>query len=199
MVLSPRELAEKESKPIAVAWVIAARAALATPTAELTLAALATNFAWSRIPHPRIDAHLRHVSASFASIASVLTESSRRFKDVSMERAAEIFGVGGVPPAYAIFADHVYFTPHFRAHDEGGGFGPMCRAAMVVHESVHVFDRRSGEPEIHISEWDERFETLTPEQQLHNPSAYASFAAQVHERRLQWPRTVRFGAGNPAL
>lgn len=116
-----------------------------------------------------------------------------------MERAVEIFGADSVPPAFAIFEAHVYFTPHFRPHDQSGGFGPLCRAAMVVHESVHVFDRRSGEPEIHIAEWDERFETRSPEQQQHNPSAFASFAAQVHERRLEWPRSARVGAGNPRL
>jgi hypothetical protein len=199
MVLSPKELAETESKPIAVAWVAAARAALANPMGELTIAALHTNFSWASLAEVGREAHLRHVATSFTSIAAVLLESSRRFKDVSLKQAASIFGEGGVPPAYATFGDHVYFTPHFRPHDSNGGFGPLCRAAMVVHESVHVFDRRSGEPEIHISEWDARFDTRTSEQQLHNPSAYASFAAQVHERRLEWPRTVRFGAGNPGL
>lgn len=193
MVLTPREFAHKESKPIALGWVVAARAALLNRSGPLTQAALEINFAWARVGPEKRDAQLRHIGASFASIESVLIESSRRFVDVTEERAAEIFGKDGVPPAYAIFADRVYFTPYFRE------FGPMCRAAMVVHESVHVFDRRSGEPEIHISEWDEQFETRSPEQQLHNPSAYASFAAQVYEQKLEWPRSVRFGAGNPAL
>jgi hypothetical protein len=70
---------------------------------------------------------------------------------------------------------------------------------MVIHECVHVFDERSGEAEIHISEWDEpRFSANPPELQMHNPSAYASFAAQVHHARHAWPVEARFGAGRPA-
>lgn len=202
MVLTPAQLAETECKPIAAAWVAAARAALVDAGDPLTRAALETNFAWATIAESKRAAHLRHVRASFDSIAAVLVDSARRFTNVSLARAAELFGgEHAVPPAYAIFADCIYFTPHFRPFDAstGGGFGPKCRAAMVVHEAVHVFDRRSGEPEIHISEWDERFETRTAEQQLHNPSAYASFSAQVHERRTSWPRSARYGAGNPAL
>jgi hypothetical protein len=109
---------------------------------------------------------------------------------------------GDAPPPAYVYGGLVYFTPEFRPFDPATqrGFGPLCRAAMVVHESVHVFDSRSGEPEIHVSEWDEpRFSAVAPELQRHNPSAYASFAAQVHHRKMEWPRDVRFGAGQPAV
>ena len=77
-------------------------------------------------------------------------------------------------------------------------FGPKCLAAMVVHESVHVFDARSGEPAIHVSEWDEpTFSEIPPELQIHNPSAYASYTAQIHHGAFEWPRDSRFGAGRP--
>ncbi len=92
----------------------------------------------------------------------------------------------------------MYLTRAFRLRRAGRGFGPRCLTAMVIHECVHVFDARSGEPEIHVSEWDEpRFSAIAPALQVHNPSAYASFAAQVHHGELEWPREARFGAGRP--
>ena len=49
-----------------------------------------------------------------------------------------------------------------------------------------------------MSEWDEpRFSAQLPEHALHNPSAYASFAAQVHHGALEWPVTARFGMMRP--
>ena len=81
-------------------------------------------------------------------------------------------------------------------------FGFMFVAHLpfsLLHEAVHVFDPRSGEDEIHVSEWDPRFDAMPPDLLVHNPSAYASFAAQIHARALEWPREARYGAGNPAL
>ena len=78
------------------------------------------------------------------------------FFDADEAETKKYFG-RAVPPAYALYERGVYFTPAFAPFDAAteSGFGPCCRAAMVLHESVHVVDRRSGEPAIHISEWDE--------------------------------------------
>ena len=191
----PRELAETESKPIALAWIDRGISILEGDLSELALAALRTAFRWDRVDPGRREAYALRVQTVLELARDVIAESERRFRSASEEEARRVFpGADSLPPAYAVFGDAIYFTPTF------AGFGPLCRAAMVVHESVHVIDPRSGEAEIHISEWDEpRFSALEPEQAIHNPSAYACFVAQVHEGRLEWPPAARFGAGNAAI
>lgn len=200
--MTPRELAIRVDTPTALAWLESAVAALDDPSGDLTRAALRAAFGWGRLPWYKRVVYRARIRASFEAIRAVLADTERRFADVDDERAEEIFGSAeAVPPAYAIGGDRVYFTSRFAPHDlaTGSGFGPKCRAAMVLHEAVHVFDTRSGEDAIHVSEWDPRFDVMAPERLVHNPSAYASFAAQVHSGALEWPREARYGAGNPAL
>jgi len=201
--MTPRELAEHEGKPIALAWIASAEAALLVPGDALTLASLAANFAWPRLAPDEQRRFVEGIAATYGLVRSVLERSAARFADVSERGARALFvGDGDIPPAYAIYGDRVYFTPRFARYDPAAkrGFGPKCRAAMVLHESVHLCDPRSGEASLHISEWDEpRFSGLAPEEAVHNPSAYASFAAQVHHRQLEWPVEARFGAGNRGL
>jgi hypothetical protein len=201
--MSPRELAERESKPIALAWIDAAMTALRDEIdGELTVAALRANF---RLSLRVADApFVLFVYGTFARARDVLLRSAETFRDVSEDGARALFAPPlhrDIPPAYAMYGGAVYFTPRFEpfAPDTQRGFGPRCRAAMVLHESVHVIDPRSGEEAIHVSEWDEpRFSAQTREQAVRNPSAYASFAAQVHARRVDWPREARYGAGRRA-
>jgi len=183
--VTPKELAEAESKPLALAWIASALAA----KGGLLKAALETNFAWKQVRDP--GAHFDHIEQTLQELDKIIRLSARYFADVDYERAAAIFAPNPVPPAYALYKEKIYFTPEYEK------FGPKCRTAMLVHEAVHVIDPRSGEPEIHISEWDPRFETRTALQQLHNPSAYASFTAQIHERAIDWPPEARYGAGQP--
>lgn len=201
--MGPLAWAQTVGKPMALAWLDSADAALTRPGDPLTLAALEVNFAWRRLEPSFTDMRLRQLRASFGAIRAVLLESATRFAEVTEAEAVAIFHPGpgaDIPPAYAIFADRVYFTPRFSAFDPIArtGFGPRCRTAMLLHEAVHLFDRRSGEPAIHVSEWDPAFDDQTAEQQLHNASAYASFAGQVHHGHLDWPRPARFGAGRAA-
>src|SRR5262249_10153251 len=150
---------------------------------EIVLAALSVNFAWDRVPASEQARRVRRIIRTYGRVRKGLDASARRFPSVSVDEARGSFpGPQAVPPASAIYRRRIYFTPAFPA------FGPRCRAAMVLHEAVHVFDPLSGQPDIHISEWDEpRFSSLTPDQAIHNPSAYASFAAQVHHERRSWP------------
>jgi hypothetical protein len=212
--VTPKELAEREGKPIAIAWIDAATSALRDyeawlaggvepATRALVASALATNFALRASAEPReIREHVASILDMFARSREILVRSDRWFVGVTEQAARHVFGAGSdIPPAYAIFEEAIYFTSRFAPHDPatGRGFGPLCRAAMVLHESVHVVDPRSGEPDVHVSEWDEpRFSAQTPDESLHNPSAYASFAAQVHTGAVEWPRAARFGAGRPA-
>lgn len=195
--VSPRALAETD-KPLALAWVRAAITAMEAPGDPLTAAALAANFGWSQLGWAKRFLYRGRIEESLASIDEVLEASGRFFADVSDEDATALFGAA-LPPAYASHHGRISFTSRFAPWDPAtqAGFGPCCRTAMLVHEAVHVFDPRSGEPDIHVSEWDPRFDTMAPDLLLHNPSAYASFAAQIYTRSMKWPRTVRFGAGNP--
>jgi hypothetical protein len=198
--MTPKELAEREGNPIALAWIDCALEVLGTsPDGTLARAALAVNFSLPRGSDGR-DA-VATIRATFERARTVLVRSDRYFVSVTEAAARRFFPTGGLPPAYALFEEAVYFTPTFEPYDAatGNGFGPMCRAAMVLHESIHVIDPDSGSPEVHISEWDEPgFSAQTLEASLHNPSAYASFAAQVHQSALDWPREARFGAGRKA-
>ncbi len=201
--MSPRELAESEGKPIAIDWIEAALAALQDePTGPLVTSALATNFSLAEGAPARQRADvIGAVIAAFRRSFAVIQKSRRTFRDATEAEAARWFSADDLPPAYAIFDDAIYFTPRFAPWNEAtrSGFGLRCRAAMVLHESVHVFDPRSGEPRIHLSEWDEpAFSAQTLDESLSNPSAYASFAAQVDARALAWPREARWGAGRPA-
>ncbi len=170
-----------ESAPIAARWVASARAALGRDDALLR-AALETNFAFGRAAPHEVPGLLAVISGHFGGIDRVLRDGDRLFKRVDEAHYPTFFRDG-----------HVYFSPSF------GTFGPFCRAAMIIHECVHVFDPRSAEPAVHVSEWDEpRFSAIPPSLQVHNPSAYASFAGQAHHARIEWPRAVRFGAGRPS-
>jgi hypothetical protein len=198
----PRELAEREGKPLALAWIVRALAALDDPESPLSTAGFWTNFAWRRVPERAHARRIAHIRATFEGVRSVIEDSERTFAGATLTEARKWFPSGGLPPSYAIWGDRIYFTPAFEPWDEERkrGLGPLCRTAMVLHEAVHLVDPRSGEPAVHVSEWDEpRFSELSPDQTLHNPSSYASFAAQMHEERLEWPASARFGAGNRAL
>jgi hypothetical protein len=204
---SPAELAEQQAKPLALSWIRSAMRVIErgdprrdrAQAPDLLLSALHTNFAWARVPPGERLGQARLIAATFAMIAEMLRLSAHRFKDASLAETRLYFPEPGpLPPSYTRFGRFIFFTPAFRALGAGEGdeLGPRCRAAIVLHEAVHLFDERAGEPEVHVSEWDEpRFSAQTPEQALHNPSAYASFAAQVHHERTEWPVEARFGLG----
>ncbi|MCW5836760.1 MAG: hypothetical protein KIS78_30465, partial [Labilithrix sp.] len=207
--MTPRELAEVEGKPIALGWIDAALAALrahldalvvgeAPGPDDVVTAALATNFSLGASSGIARIAYVWLILGTFTRARDVIVRSDRFFSSVTLDEARALFPAGAaVPPAYAMFGHGVFFTPCFAPYDAatGSGFGPRCRAAMVVHESVHVVDSLSGRPDVHVSEWQEpAFSAQTPWQSVHNPSAYASFAAQVASGALAWPPSARYGA-----
>lgn len=176
---------------MALAWIAAGEAALRDhlvgARAELLEAAFRTAFKRT----PGVLGPL-FVLSRLAQARAVLLDDAR-YEDVSDADALALFPPGSVlPPAYARFGIGMSFTSAFAR------FGPMCRAAMLLHESVHVFDAESGLEENHVSEWDEpRFSEQTPEQSLRNPSAYVCFTTQIHERVIDWPAALRYGAARP--
>lgn len=212
--MTPKALAEDEGKPIALEWIDVAILALRDHlewlvggdeprSKELVVSALAINFSLTPAAASRLATlvHVWRILGTFTRAREVIVHSERWFFDVSAEEARGVFSAGTpLPPAYAMFERGVYFTPAFAPHDvtTRAGFGPRCRAAMIVHESVHVVDALSGLPNIHISEWQEpAFGAQTIEESVHNPSSYASFSAQVYEEAIAWPPAARYGAGRP--
>jgi peptidoglycan hydrolase-like protein with peptidoglycan-binding domain len=73
--------------------------------------------------------------------------------------------------------------------------GPNSLAAMMMHESTHVIDNKSGDDATtHISEFTAAYEIQTAANARHNPSAYATFAAHI-DAGADRPRAQRFGLG----
>jgi hypothetical protein len=110
-------------------------------------------------------------------------------------------------PAYVLkTGGNVQVSPAFNSPARG----PNCQAAILVHESVHVVDGASGDNAAHIPEWATNdppisgtvvagpgatfsktgYDLQTPEQAMHNASAYASFAVHVARGKDE-----RFGDG----
>jgi peptidoglycan hydrolase-like protein with peptidoglycan-binding domain len=141
------------------------------------------------------------IRANFRAIFGVVSNPAKF--ELITETAAKADGAvdlkGNISPAYVKgFGTNVKVTPAFNSPARG----PNCQAAMVVHEATHVIDGTSGDPPRHIYEWasndppisgkfgDAGYDRQTPEDAVHNASAYASFAAHVARGRDE-----RFGDG----
>jgi hypothetical protein len=97
-------------------------------------------------------------------------------------------------PARGSFVDQkIFFSPSFKDFDtpDEKAIGPNSRAAILVHEAIHLTDSRSGEDDIHISEFDPLYDRMSADNAIHNPSAYATFAWHI-TRGFDQPR---FGLG----
>jgi len=75
----------------------------------------------------------------------------------------------------------------------GAGFGPLCRAAMVLHEPIHFVDPLAN---FDTYEWGPDYTALTAERSTHNASSYPSFGAHIAEQS-KLPLGPRYGAGRP--
>lgn len=212
-----RTLALHTDLPLAQQWTKEAIMALNLFIANLTLkagptsslhtlceAALNINFAYAKVPLGQRLQYATQVLKGFHALTAIYDSAPQRFTGVTDEEARKLFPVAKfpiLPPAYAVFHGRIHFTSNYRAfsNSTSQGFGPKCRAAMVIHECFHVIDLPSGQKTIHISEFDEpAFSNQNPQQKSHNPSAYASFAGQISEKTVAWPPQKRFGAGNPS-
>jgi peptidoglycan hydrolase-like protein with peptidoglycan-binding domain len=141
------------------------------------------------------------IRANFRAIFGVVGNPAK-FELITEATAKAEGGVnkdGTIVAAYVKgVGTNVKVTPAFNSPTRGAN----CQAAIIVHESTHVVDGTSGDPAKHISEWasndppisgkfgDPGYDRQTPEDAIHNPSAYASFAAHVARGRDE-----RFGDG----
>jgi peptidoglycan hydrolase-like protein with peptidoglycan-binding domain len=176
-------------------WANLAIAALRNTTASSVRAALNTHFHLNNGKQPEA-VYLQTIHKNYTGVLLTFGRAAQVFRARNNAQAAADQGVdsGGVPfPAYTFFAGSVNFTSTFRPWNGTSGFGPMCRAAMVLHEPIHFIDfKADGKNDFY--EHGPLYATLTADQAVHNPSSYVCFAEQ-----MAFGADVRFGAGKPAL
>ncbi|MET0605246.1 MAG: hypothetical protein ABWZ80_02215 [Beijerinckiaceae bacterium] len=169
----------------------------ATPTptdAALVDDALRVHFRLTRtqgtigVTRPFTLADITEILTMFNAIAGVLRDPANRFVDNLPQN-------GPLTAAEAPFGGQITFGPVFRNFDWRGlgRIGDNSRAAILIHEGMHIVDAVSGDDNTtHISEFDPRYNGQSPEFSKHNPSSYAGFAAHIDLGRDPTPR---FGLG----
>lgn len=162
------------------------------PAFRLTFDALEAHFHISTAAVPQI-AFIDAVIAIYQKVLTLLANSRAFFVDDTASAEA----AKGTPAHVPFGSGKVNFTPSFKERDNrtSTGFGPMCRAAMVLHEPVHVVDHPAASMAVnHVHENDATYAAQPAANQLHNAHSYASFGQHVF-----FGRDTRFGAGKPAL
>ena len=137
----------------------------------------------------RTAADLVTITRTFTALAAILNAGATSFEDGipfnGVKTAASVTGSG-----------IIRFGPFYRDFDApfGALIGPNSRAAIVIHEGTHSVDGtgRSGNDDVHISEFDARYDRQSAELSLLNPSSYAGFAAHIANNGDPTPR---FGLG----
>ena len=131
-------------------------------------------------------ADLAFIRKNYQAVANVFTNSAFAFEDGPSSSP-------GSPAGGSFDRQKIFFAPLYKDFDspDGAAIGPRSRAAIVIHEAVHLTDNLSGGAATHISEFDVRYETQAADDALHNPSSYATFAWHV-TRGFDNPR---FGLG----
>jgi hypothetical protein len=179
------------------------RAALivAMPPDSLTVAALRTHFRLF-MAAPTIGvgrqvtvADVDLILAMYAQLLTLFATAGTRF-----ETGVPVNGI--FTAAEAPLGGPIRFGPAYTDVNShfGDRIGPgigrpsHSRAAVLIHEGVHVFDGESGNDALtHISEFDEpRYSQQPADQSLHNPSSFAGFAAHIENGADPAPR---FGLG----
>lgn len=156
---------------------------------------------------PRWEALQKHFHLTFqvtTSASRAVTSADLAFIRRNYQAVANVFnnsafafdnGPSAVPgsPASAVFdKQKIFFSPLYKDFDtsDGKAIGPRSRAAILIHEAIHLTDNLSGPPN-HISEFDPLYETMSADAAIHNASSYATFAWHV-TRGFDRPR---FGLG----
>lgn len=205
-VLFGRDLALLDV-PLATTKVRAALAAIralqlarstGTPSATLTIDALRTHFRLTEaaptfgVGRVMTDGDLITIVNRYTQLISLFAAAATRFRT-----GAPVNGIQ--TPAEAPLGGPITFGPAFTDGRNNFGdpigepIGPNSRAAILMHEGVHVFDGQSGADNAHISEFDPAYERQSAELSLHNPSSFAGFAAHIVNNGDPSPR---FGLGD---
>ncbi len=162
------------------------------PHIRLTLEALEVHYNFSKTLEPPL-AYLDHLILIYINTALVLANSQLFFVDDTATDEAK----KGVPAHVPFGGGKVFFTPAFQEFQvtTGRGFGPLCRAAMVLHEPVHIVDHPlASTVPTHVHENSPQYATNPPEHQKHNAHSYACFGQHVF-----FGSDTRFGIGKHFL
>jgi len=161
--------------------------AIGTPYWSLVNLALATHFKFLEVSTP--GDNLARMYDNACKVTGVLARSYLVFQNSDPAQAAADRALdkwGNPYPAYTFYQRKICFSNTFlNIH------GPLCRAAMVLHEPFHYVDieaTSANEVYEHSPEYDY---AMTPYQALHNPSSYVSFCQHVY----YW-QDRRYGAAN---
>jgi hypothetical protein len=101
--------------------------------------------------------------------------------------------LNGTPAHVPFGKGKVNFTPAFGEPAAGDGFGPKCRAAMVLHEPIHITDHPlSSLVTTHVHENSAQYAKQSAANQIHNAHCYACFAQHCF-----FGADTRFGIGKP--
>jgi hypothetical protein len=142
------------------------------------------------IRRPRAAADLTTIINTFTRLAGVLNASAASFED-----GIPVNGIR-TPAESNTGSRIVRFGPSFCDFDgpAGNRIGPHSRAAILIHEGTHSVDitGRSGDDDVHISEFEPAYDVQTADRSLLNPSSYAGFAAHIANNGDPNPR---FGLG----
>lgn len=162
--------------------------AIQPPPLRIALQALETHFRFSTAVNklPTID----FIIGVYQKAVNVLGASSQFFVDDTTSQEA----LNGTPAHVPFGKGKVNFTPAFRERTPAGeGFGPKCRAAMVLHEPVHIVDHpQASLADNHIHEGSREYATKPARNQIHNAHSYACFAQHCF-----FGSDTRFGIGKP--
>lgn len=148
--------------------------------------------------------HLRTIKRNFEGAERTLLAANTHFVSVSRRRASIDLGSTQGAPAYVPQRRHICFTPFFHAFNAaprpgldwtGHGEGPKCRAAMVIHEAIHLVDAAA---QFDIYEHGPQYATMPVSTAIHCASSYPSFGAQVDPSDVEFnmaPHGPLYGAG----
>lgn len=169
----------------------------------LHLAALGGHFRLhSAMSGPQSRGFLETIRRNYRGALDTLRRAQSVFVSVSRRQAS--LDQAPSAPGYTRFSEPIRWSQMFHPWVgeppnrpgldwTGSGFGPKCRAAMVLHEPIHHVDIRGN---FDIYEHGPEYLSMTPERACHNASSYPSFGAHVFERS-PLPLGPRYGAGRP--
>lgn len=160
------------------------------PTVRIVMRALEVHFHFSTVVNSK-SATLDFITSVYQKTIQILGASRSFFVDDTTSQEA----LNGTPAHVPFGKGKVNFTPAFRERDKaaGTGFGPKCRAAMVLHEPVHIADHPKASFQVnHTHEGDPEYATKPAANQIHNAHSYACFAQHCF-----FGSDTRFGIGKP--
>lgn len=135
--------------------------------------------------------YIDKVIFNYKKVLDVLNNSKAFFVDDTTSAEA----AKGTPAHVPWGSGKVNFTPSFKEWDKASntGFGPKCRAAMVLHEPIHIVDHPDASSGAnHVHENSPNYASQLAANQLHNAHSYACFAQHVF-----FGSDTRFGVGKP--